>query len=125
MAMKLASLSSSHWSQAGFMLWYLASLQCWVLVLAHSLAAKNRMRVFSLCSCILLLLMGLFLLLDGGPALALAPAESITTQEFWQRVDQTITTLRGLRSKPKETVVPALDTLADQWSRLDALTLPS
>jgi hypothetical protein len=82
------------------------------------------MHIFARCFYPLLFLFALLIFVDGAPALALAPAESVTTQEFWQRVDQTITTLRGLKSQPKETIAPALDTLADQWSQLDALTLP-
>ena len=82
------------------------------------------MRVFSRRFCLLLFL-GLLILLDGRPALALASAEGISVADFWQRVDKSLTTLQGLKSQPKETVIPALDALAEQWSQLDALTLPS
>lgn len=73
---------------------------------------------------LLIFFLGLCILWDDSPVFALTPAESITTQEFWQRVDQTIITLRGLKNKPKESVTPVLDDLADQWSRIDTLTLP-
>jgi hypothetical protein len=72
---------------------------------------------------ILLCLLGLLILWDGRSALALTPAASITTQEFWQRIDQTITTLRGLKTKPAD-VPAALDKLADDWARFDTLTYP-
>ncbi len=83
------------------------------------------MRFSALRFCLLFFFFGLLLFSDGGAAWALPPAESISTTQFWQRVEQSATTLRGLKGQPKEKVEPALDALADEWSRFDALTAPS
>ena len=82
------------------------------------------MRVFILRFGLALFLLGLLTFGGDHAALALTPAETISIETFWKRVDQTITTLRDLKSKPKETVNPALDTLAEEWSKLQALTVP-
>ena len=64
------------------------------------------------------------ILADGTSVLALPASRPVTPAEFWQRVDETLATLRGLKTGSKEAVAPALDKLADEWSQFDALTLP-
>lgn len=73
---------------------------------------------------LLFVLLGFFIFLDGGAALALPRAENITPAEFWQRVEQSLSTLRRLKTQPKESVAPALEELAVQWDQLKGLTLP-
>ena len=82
------------------------------------------MRVFAVRLGLLLVFLGALLLEGGAPALALSPRRAVTPAEFWQRVDETVAALRGLKTQSQEIVAPALDKLADQWAQLDALTLP-
>ncbi len=72
----------------------------------------------------LLLLFGILLFTDGASVWASPPRQALTPEEFWQRVDESLTALRALESQPEETIAPALDALAEEWSRFDALTLP-
>jgi hypothetical protein len=82
------------------------------------------MRSFATRFSLLLFLFGVLIFTVGTPVLALPSSQAITPAEFWQRVDETVTTLRGLKTQSKEVVTPALDKLADQWAQFDALTLP-
>src|SRR5258706_8166645 len=82
------------------------------------------MRVFAARFALFILLFGILTLADCMPVFALPLRQAVTPGEFWQRVDETITILRGLKSQPEKAVVQALDRLADQWAGLDAVTLP-
>jgi len=73
---------------------------------------------------LLALSLGIFILANAAPVWALPARRAITPDEFWQRVDATLATLRGLKTQPKEVVTPALDKLADEWAQFDTLTLP-
>ena len=83
------------------------------------------MRMIVVRFSLLLVLFGFFIFQMRTPALASTPAENISIAEFWQRVDQTLTTLRRLKNEPKESVAPLLDDLADQWARFDTLSAPA
>ncbi|MGC1375929.1 MAG: DUF4129 domain-containing protein, partial [Anaerolineales bacterium] len=85
---------------------------------------KHPMRSLTVQFRLLVLLLGIFILANAAPVLALPARRAITPDEFWQRVDTTLATLRGLKTQPKEVVTPALDTLADEWVQFDTLTLP-
>jgi hypothetical protein len=82
------------------------------------------MRAFAVRFSLLLVLLGVLISAGATSVLALPPRRALTPEEFWQRVDETLTTLHNLKPQPKELVTPALDALANQWSQLDALTLP-
>jgi len=82
------------------------------------------MRAFVARLCLAFLWCGVLFLAESAPVLALPPRQAVTPVEFWQRIDQTLSTLRGLRSQPDGVITRNLDDLAGQWSRLDALTLP-
>lgn len=82
------------------------------------------MRVLAVRLSLLMLSLGILLSAGGKPVFASLPQQAVTPDEFWQRVDQTLTTLRGLKSQPDTAVMPALDRLAGQWAGLDAITLP-
>ncbi len=82
------------------------------------------MRAFVVRFSLLMLLFGVLILGDRTPVFASQPRQAVTPGEFWQRVDATIVTLRGLKSQPEEVATQALDRLADQWAGLDAVMLP-
>lgn len=82
------------------------------------------MRVFLIRFSLILCIFGLLTFGGDKVALARTPTETITSEAFWQRIEQTLTTLRKLKSEPENTVAPALDELANQWAQVDALSLP-
>jgi hypothetical protein len=82
------------------------------------------MSTFSIRFTFLFALVCVLISIGSAPALARPSSEAITPEAFWQRVEQTLATLRELQTRPDETVAPALDALADEWAQLDALTLP-
>jgi len=71
----------------------------------------------------LLLILSLLLFVNDTPALAEPTSQAIDPDVFWMRVDQTLTTLRGLKTGSTESIAPVLDDLADQWAQFDSLTL--
>ena len=71
----------------------------------------------------LLILLSLFLFVNDTPALAKHTPQAIDLNEFWQRVDESIAILRGLKTHPTESVAPALDDLANRWAQFDTLAL--
>lgn len=81
------------------------------------------MRTVALRFSLFIFFFGILILAGDVPVLALQPRQAVTPGEFWQRVDQTITSLRGLKSQSTEAATRALDDLADQWAALGSLTL--
>ena len=81
------------------------------------------MRRFATRSILLLLFLSLFTLGNSALVLALQSRGTITSAEFWQRVDQTISALERVKSQPASAVPPVLDGLANQWAGVDAVTL--
>jgi hypothetical protein len=79
------------------------------------------MRAFALRLGSFLLMLGLLFPAAGGVVLALPQREAVTPDEFWQRVDQSLATLRGLNSQPDAFVTQTLDRLADAWAGLNAI----
>lgn len=82
------------------------------------------MRIFIVRFGLVLCTLGLLTFGGERAVRALALTQPISPETFWERVEQTLTTLRDLRSKPEETVNLALDKLAGEWSQVDALTVP-
>ena len=82
------------------------------------------MRVF-IFRLIGLCLLSCTLALVGSVSVSAMPArQAITVEEYWQRVNDTITTLNELKTQPDEAAISALDKLAGEWAQVDALVAP-
>lgn len=82
------------------------------------------MRAFVIRLSLLFFILTGSILAHSRPVLARLPSQTLTPDAFWQRVDETISTLNGLKNQPKETTESALDGLAEQWGQVNTLTLP-
>lgn len=82
------------------------------------------MRSFALRIALLILSSGALLLASVFSVSARASLRSVTPDEFWGQVNQTLATLNGLKSQSTDRVEKDLTLLADQWAEIDAITLP-